>query len=55
MWPMMAVEKFFPVEKIIITGNPIRKESVDIKDKRPQALEWAKLSGDKKDHFPDRW
>ena len=43
-----GMERFFPAEKIIITGNPIRKESVDIKGKRTQALEWSKLSGDKK-------
>jgi len=43
-----GMEKFFPANKIIITGNPIRKESVDIKGKRPQALEWSKLSGNKK-------
>ena len=43
-----GMEKFFPADKIVITGNPIRRESVDIAGKREQGLEWAKLSGDKK-------
>ena len=45
------MEKFFPADKIIITGNPIRKESVDIAGKREKAMAWAKLSGDKKTIF----
>jgi len=43
-----GMEKFFPADKIIITGNPIRRESVDINGKHAQALEWAKLKADKK-------
>lgn len=43
-----GMERFFPADRIIITGNPIRKESVDITGKRQQALQWAKLSGDRK-------
>lgn len=46
-----GMEKFFPADKIVITGNPIRRESVDIAGKREQGLEWAKLSGDKKTIF----
>ncbi|MHB1177551.1 MAG: undecaprenyldiphospho-muramoylpentapeptide beta-N-acetylglucosaminyltransferase [Daejeonella sp.] len=34
-----GMEKFFPAEKIMITGNPIRKEAVDITDKRNAAAE----------------
>ncbi|MES2278049.1 MAG: undecaprenyldiphospho-muramoylpentapeptide beta-N-acetylglucosaminyltransferase [Bacteroidota bacterium] len=43
-----GMEKFFPSNKIIKTGNPIRKESVDIANKRMQAIELMKLSPDKK-------
>jgi UDP-N-acetylglucosamine--N-acetylmuramyl-(pentapeptide) pyrophosphoryl-undecaprenol N-acetylglucosamine transferase len=43
-----GMEKFFPAERIIKTGNPIRKESVDIAGKQMQALELYKLSSRKK-------
>jgi UDP-N-acetylglucosamine--N-acetylmuramyl-(pentapeptide) pyrophosphoryl-undecaprenol N-acetylglucosamine transferase len=42
------MDQFFPAGKIIKTGNPVRRESVDIKDKRLQAFEALKLSPDKK-------
>jgi len=43
-----GMNKFFPVEKILLTGNPIRKESVDIKGKREEALKFFDLSENKK-------
>jgi UDP-N-acetylglucosamine--N-acetylmuramyl-(pentapeptide) pyrophosphoryl-undecaprenol N-acetylglucosamine transferase len=43
-----GMEKFFPANKIIKTGNPIRKESVDIAGKRLSAMELLRLSPDKK-------
>lgn len=43
-----GMEKFFPADKIIKTGNPIRKESVDITGKRLSAMELLRLSPDKK-------
>jgi UDP-N-acetylglucosamine--N-acetylmuramyl-(pentapeptide) pyrophosphoryl-undecaprenol N-acetylglucosamine transferase len=43
-----GMEKFFPHDRIIKTGNPIRKESVDIDGKHIQALELYKLSSFKK-------
>lgn len=43
-----GMERFFPAEKIIKTGNPIRRESVDIAGKHLQALELYKLSAFKK-------
>jgi UDP-N-acetylglucosamine--N-acetylmuramyl-(pentapeptide) pyrophosphoryl-undecaprenol N-acetylglucosamine transferase len=43
-----GMEKFFPADKIMITGNPIRKDSVDIKDKRFPAIELLSLSPNKK-------
>jgi UDP-N-acetylglucosamine--N-acetylmuramyl-(pentapeptide) pyrophosphoryl-undecaprenol N-acetylglucosamine transferase len=42
------MEKFFPFNKIIKTGNPIRKDSVNIAGKHMQALELYKLSSFKK-------
>jgi UDP-N-acetylglucosamine--N-acetylmuramyl-(pentapeptide) pyrophosphoryl-undecaprenol N-acetylglucosamine transferase len=43
-----GMDKFFPAANIIKTGNPIRKESVDIAGKHMQALELYKLSNFKK-------
>jgi UDP-N-acetylglucosamine--N-acetylmuramyl-(pentapeptide) pyrophosphoryl-undecaprenol N-acetylglucosamine transferase len=43
-----GMEKFFPAGHIIKTGNPIRKDSVDIAGKHIQALELLKLSPTKK-------
>lgn len=40
--------QFFPASKIIKTGNPIRRESVDIAGKHMQAAELMKLSPTKK-------
>jgi len=40
--------QFFPASKIIKTGNPIRRESVDIAGKHMQAAESLKLSPNKK-------
>ena len=33
-----GMDKFFPAEKVLLTGNPIRRESVDIAHKREAAL-----------------
>src|SRR6201991_2853114 len=43
-----GMEQFFPGATIIKTGNPIRRESVDIAGKQLQALELFKLSSAKK-------
>jgi UDP-N-acetylglucosamine--N-acetylmuramyl-(pentapeptide) pyrophosphoryl-undecaprenol N-acetylglucosamine transferase len=43
-----GMDKFFPADKIIKTGNPVRKDSVDIAKKRMAALELLKLSHEKK-------
>jgi UDP-N-acetylglucosamine--N-acetylmuramyl-(pentapeptide) pyrophosphoryl-undecaprenol N-acetylglucosamine transferase len=42
------MEKFFPKEKIIITGNPIRKEVIQIKGKREKAAQHFNLKANKK-------
>lgn len=39
-----GMEQFFPADRIIKTGNPIRHESVAVAGKRPEALEMFKLS-----------
>lgn len=43
-----GMDQFFPADKIIKTGNPVRKDSVDIAKKRMAALELLKLSNEKK-------
>ena len=43
-----GMEQFFPAGKIIKTGNPIRRESVDIAGKRTEALQTFNLSPFKK-------
>jgi len=43
-----GMEKFFPFERIIKTGNPIRKDSVNVAGKQMQALELYNLSAFKK-------
>ncbi len=43
-----GMEKFFPASKIIKTGNPIRRDSVDIAGKHRPAIELYKLSAFKK-------
>jgi UDP-N-acetylglucosamine--N-acetylmuramyl-(pentapeptide) pyrophosphoryl-undecaprenol N-acetylglucosamine transferase len=43
-----GMEQFFPAAKILKTGNPIRKESVDVAGKKMHALENFKLSTTKK-------
>jgi UDP-N-acetylglucosamine--N-acetylmuramyl-(pentapeptide) pyrophosphoryl-undecaprenol N-acetylglucosamine transferase len=43
-----GMEKFFPADKIIKTGNPVRTQSVDTAGKREVALREFKLSPNKK-------
>ncbi len=40
--------KFFPEKKIVITGNPIRKDILDIKPKNEDAFKYFKLDPNKK-------
>ncbi len=42
------MEQFFPSDRIIKTGNPIRRSSVEIAGKKEQALTFFKLSPSKK-------
>lgn len=43
-----GMDQFFPAQKIKLTGNPIRKESIDITNKGAEALDYFGLSADKK-------
>lgn len=43
-----GMEAYFPAEKIVVTGNPVRKESVAIANKRAEALEYFGLDATKK-------
>ncbi len=42
------LEKFFPEEKIYLTGNPIRQDISDLANKRERGLKHFGLSGDRK-------
>lgn len=33
-----GMEKYFPKEKVVLTGNPVRKDILDLQDKRQKAL-----------------
>lgn len=43
-----GLEKFFPKEKIVVTGNPVRSEVVKLEGKRPRAAEFFNLKEDAK-------
>lgn len=43
-----GMEKYFPTEKIVITGSPIRKEIRALKPTREEALAFFKLDANKK-------
>jgi len=43
-----GMDRFFPKEKIVITGNPVRSEVVKLEGKKPRGLELFKLDENKK-------
>ncbi len=43
-----GMEQYFPAEKIEFTGNPVRRDILDLAEKRREALEYYGLSADKK-------
>lgn len=43
-----GMEQFFPAEKVLLTGNPIRRESIAIEGKKMEALRFFELDADKK-------
>ena len=42
------LERFFPKEKIVLTGNPVRQDLIDIDDKRDEAIAFYGLDPNKK-------
>lgn len=42
------MERFFPADRIILTGNPIRRNSVETEGKRDEACRYFDLNPDKK-------
>jgi len=42
------MEQFFPQEKIVFTGNPVRSDILNLKGKREEALEYYGLDPEKK-------
>lgn len=45
------MQQYFPSDKIVLTGNPVRNEMVDITDKKAKAIEFFKLSENKQTVF----
>lgn len=42
------LELFFPKEKIVFTGNPVRQDLLDISNKKNEAIKYFNLNADKK-------
>ncbi len=42
------LERFFPKEKIVFTGNPVRQDLVEVNSKRQEGIEYFKLDPNKK-------
>jgi UDP-N-acetylglucosamine--N-acetylmuramyl-(pentapeptide) pyrophosphoryl-undecaprenol N-acetylglucosamine transferase len=42
------LERFFPFEKLVLTGNPVRQDLIDIESKRNQAINFFNLDPNKK-------
>lgn len=42
------LERFFPKEKMILTGNPVRQDLIDIESKRAEAIQYFNLDSKKK-------
>ncbi len=43
-----GMERFFPAEKIVVTGNPVRRDLEEASDKKDEALAFFGLSPEKK-------
>ena len=42
------LERFFPKEKMILTGNPVRQDLIDVANKRSEAISYFNLDSNKK-------
>jgi UDP-N-acetylglucosamine--N-acetylmuramyl-(pentapeptide) pyrophosphoryl-undecaprenol N-acetylglucosamine transferase len=43
-----GMDKFFPKEKLILTGNPVRQDVINISEKRNEAISYFKIDSSKK-------
>jgi UDP-N-acetylglucosamine--N-acetylmuramyl-(pentapeptide) pyrophosphoryl-undecaprenol N-acetylglucosamine transferase len=43
-----GMEKYFPKDKIVLTGNPVRNDILNVEEKREEGLSHFKLNGDRK-------
>ncbi len=43
-----TMDRFFPKEKMVLTGNPVRKDIIELGDKRASGLKKFNLSADRK-------
>ncbi|MBJ2173682.1 undecaprenyldiphospho-muramoylpentapeptide beta-N-acetylglucosaminyltransferase [Aureibaculum sp. A20] len=43
-----GLERFFPKDKIVKTGNPVRQDLIEVSDNRVEAQDYFKISKDKK-------
>lgn len=43
-----GLERFFPEEKIVLTGNPVRQDLLDIDSKRDEAIQYFNLDSTRK-------
>ncbi|MDR2979080.1 MAG: undecaprenyldiphospho-muramoylpentapeptide beta-N-acetylglucosaminyltransferase [Bacteroidales bacterium] len=43
-----GLERYFPAEKIVLTGNPVREMILNLKDKSPEAYQLFSLSPEKR-------
>ncbi len=43
-----GLERFFPKEKIVVTGNPVREDLISVKEKRKEAIQAYGLDPEKK-------
>jgi UDP-N-acetylglucosamine--N-acetylmuramyl-(pentapeptide) pyrophosphoryl-undecaprenol N-acetylglucosamine transferase len=42
------LEQFFPKDKMILTGNPVRQDLISVDEKRSEAIDYFKLDANKK-------
>ncbi|UFH36760.1 undecaprenyldiphospho-muramoylpentapeptide beta-N-acetylglucosaminyltransferase [Flavobacterium acetivorans] len=42
------LDRFFPADKMILTGNPVRQDLIDIEGKKAEAIEFFNLDANKK-------
>ncbi|PKA82362.1 UDP-N-acetylglucosamine-N-acetylmuramylpentapeptide N-acetylglucosamine transferase [Ulvibacter sp. MAR_2010_11] len=43
-----GMERFFPSEKVVLTGNPVRQDLLDVTTKRAEAIQFFNLKANKK-------